>query len=68
MKGLVGELGDMKIPLKPEVGLIRKRPYRLNPVYKHKVKETIDKMLEASVIEPMEELEWINIMVMQEKK
>jgi hypothetical protein len=39
MKGLAGELGEMKIPLKPDARPIRQRPYRLNPVYKKKVKE-----------------------------
>jgi hypothetical protein len=34
MKGIVGEIGEMKIPLKPEARHIRKIPYRLNPVYK----------------------------------
>jgi hypothetical protein len=38
MKGLVGELGEMKIPLKPDARPIRQRPYRLNPIYKEKVK------------------------------
>ena len=55
MKGLEGELGEMKIPLNLEAIPIRQRPYRLNLVYKQKVKEEIDKMLEASVIEPVEE-------------
>ena len=32
MKGIAGELGEMKIPLKPEARPIRQRPYRLNPV------------------------------------
>jgi hypothetical protein len=32
------------------------------------VKEEIDKMLEAGVIEPVEESEWIIPMVVQEKK
>jgi hypothetical protein len=41
MKGLVGELGEMKIPLKPEARPIRQRPYRLNPMYKKKVKEKL---------------------------
>jgi len=39
MKGVVGELGEMKIPLKPDVKLVKQRPYRLNPIYKKKVKE-----------------------------
>jgi hypothetical protein len=53
MKGIVGELGEMKIPLKPEAKPVRQRPYRLNPVYKKKVKEEIDRMLEAGIIEPL---------------
>ena len=34
MKGIVGELGEMKIPLKSEAISIKQRPYRLNPIYK----------------------------------
>jgi hypothetical protein len=55
MKGIAGDLGEMKIPLKPKSIPIRKRPYRLNLVYKKKVKEEIDIMLEASIIELVEE-------------
>jgi hypothetical protein len=59
MKGVVGELGEMKIPLRPDARSSKQRPYRLNPIYKHKVKAEIDKMLEASIIEPFEESERI---------
>lgn len=68
MKGIAGELGEMKIPLKPEVRPIRHRPCRLNPIYKQKVRAEIDRMLEAGIIEPIEESEWISPMVVQEKK
>jgi hypothetical protein len=68
MKGIAGELGEMKIPLKPDARPVRQRPYRMNPVYKKKVKEEIDRMLEAGIIEPVEESEWISPMVVQEKK
>jgi hypothetical protein len=68
MKGVAGELGEMKIPLRPNAKPIKQRPYRMNPVYKHKVKEKIDKMLEAGIIEPVEESEWIIPMVVQENK
>jgi hypothetical protein len=68
MKGVAGELGEMKIPLRPDARPIRQRPYRLNPVYKQKVKAEIDKMLEVGIIEPVEESEWIIPMVVQEKK
>jgi hypothetical protein len=68
MKGLVGDLGEMNIPLKPEARTIIQRPYRLNPIYKEKVKTKIDKMLEVGVIESVEEFEWISPMVVHEKK
>jgi hypothetical protein len=54
MKGIEGELGEMKIPLKPEARSVRQQPYRLNPIYKQKVKEEIDRMLEPGIIEPIE--------------
>jgi hypothetical protein len=40
----------------------------LNPKYKEKVKIELDRMLEAGIIEPVEELEWIIPMVVQDKK
>jgi hypothetical protein len=55
MKGISGDLGEMNIPLRPEARLIRQRPYRINPIYKQNVKEEIDRMLEAVIIEPVEE-------------
>ena len=39
----------------------------LNPHYKEKVKVELDQMLEAGVIEPVEESEWINPIVVQDK-
>jgi hypothetical protein len=68
MKGIAGELGKMKIPLKREARPVRQRPYRLNPVYKKKAKVEIDRMMEAGIIEPVDESEWISPMVVQEKK
>jgi hypothetical protein len=63
MKGIAGELGEMKIPLRPYMRSIRKRPYRLNLIYKQKFRAEIDRMLEADIIEPVEESEWISRMV-----
>jgi hypothetical protein len=40
----------------------------LNPIYKQKVKDEIDKMLKAGIIEQVEESEWISLMVVQDKK
>jgi hypothetical protein len=40
----------------------------MNPIYKKNFKAKIDRMLEASIIEPIKESEWISLMVVQEKK
>jgi hypothetical protein len=63
IKGIAGELGEMKIPLKLEARPIRQRPYRLNPIYKQKVRAEINRMLEARIIELVEESEWTSPMV-----
>ena len=42
--------------------------YRLNPRYKERVKDELDRMLDAGIIEPVEESEWISPMVVQDKK
>ena len=34
MKGILGDLGKMNIPLNPDVKPVRQRPYLLNPRYK----------------------------------
>jgi hypothetical protein len=47
MKGISGDLGEMKIPLKPGANTIRHRPYRLNPRYMEKVKDELDIMIDA---------------------
>jgi hypothetical protein len=36
MKGIKGPMGEMKIPLKPDARMVKKRHYRLNPKYKRK--------------------------------
>ena len=55
MKGIAGELGEMKIPLRPKARPMRQRPYRMNPIYKQKVKEEIGRMLESIIIKPVKE-------------
>jgi hypothetical protein len=67
MKGIKGNMVEMRIPLKLDVRIVKQRPYRLNPKYKEKVKIELDKMLEARIIELVEESEWISPMVVQEK-
>ena len=67
MKGIVRDLGEMKIPLNSDAKPIKHRPYRLNPQYKEKVKVELDRMLDAGIIEPVEESEWIIPIAVQEK-
>lgn len=68
MKGIAGDLSEMKIPLKPDAKPAKQRPYRLNPRHKEKVQAEIQRMLDAGIIEPVEESEWISPMVVQDKK
>jgi hypothetical protein len=68
MKGRAEDLGEMKIPFKPGANPVRQRPYRLNTMYKEKVKDKIDNMLNTIIIELVEESEWMIPMVVQDKK
>ena len=54
MKGILGDLGEMKIPLKPDAKPVRQRPYHLNPQYKEQVKVELDRMLDVGIIDPVE--------------
>eukprot|EP00253_Pinus_taeda_P019254 PITA_19254 len=55
LKGIIEDLGMMRITLKPDVKLVKQRPYHLNPKYKEKVHVELDKILTARIIEPVEE-------------
>lgn len=68
MKGIIGDLGVTKIPLKHDVKPFKQRPYRSKPKYKEKVKVELNKMMKTGTIESVKELEWVSPMVMQEKK
>jgi len=68
LKGIIGDLGVIKITLKMEAKPIKQRLYCLNPKYKENVSLQLDKMLEAGIIEPVEESDWVSPMVVQEKK
>ena len=46
----------IKIPLKADAKPMKKRPYRMNPKYKEKVRRELDKMLPAGIIEAVEEI------------
>ena len=59
---------EMKIPLKPNAKPVKQRPYILNPRYKEKLKLELDRMLDAGIIEPIEESEWISSIMIRDKK
>ena len=59
MKGIKRYLGEMKILLKSDGRSVKQRPYRLNLRYKEKVNAELDRILEAGIIEPIEESKWI---------
>ena len=68
MKGILSDIGVIKIPLKADSKPVKQCPYRLNRNYKEKVRMELDKMLATGIIEPIEESKWDSPMVVQEKK
>ena len=56
MKGILGDIGVIKIPLKANVNPVKQHPYRLNPKYKEKVRVELDKMLTIGIIETVEDI------------
>ena len=56
MKGILGDVGVIKIPLKPDAKPVKQCPYRLNPKYKEKVRMELHKMLAAGIFEAVEEI------------
>jgi len=67
MKGITKSLMAMKIQLNPDVKLVKRRPYNLNPKYKDKEHKELDRILYVDIIVPLEESEWIIPMVVQPK-
>ena len=68
MKGILGDLWEMNILLNLDAKPVRQRPYFLNPQYNERVKADLDRMLDAEIIYPVEESEWISPMVVQDNK
>ena len=58
----------MKILLKPDAKPIKKRPYRIDPEYKEKANQELDKMLSVRIIVLVEESEWLSPTIVQDKK
>ena len=68
LKGIKGYMGEMRIILNPNTRPVKHRPYRLNPRVKEKVKAEIEKMLKEGLIFPVDEVEWVSPIVIQNKK
>ena len=54
LKGLVHEMGEMKIDIKPDVRLVKKIPNKLAHKYKEIVKKEINNMLATCIIYPID--------------
>ena len=54
MKGIPPHICEHKIELQPEAKHVRQMRYKMNPNYAAKVKEKIDKYLEAEFIYPVD--------------
>jgi hypothetical protein len=59
LKGIKGDIGEMKVELKPNAKTVKHRSYHLNPRVKEKVKKENDRMLAAGLNFPIEEAKWI---------
>ena len=68
MKGIPPYICEHKIELQPEAKPVRQMRYRMNPNYAAKVKEEIDKYLEAGFIYPVDKTEWLSPIVIVPKK
>ena len=63
LKGLVHEMGEMKIDIKPDAQPVKKRPYKLAHKYKEIVKKESDNMLAPGIIYPIDQSKWASPMV-----
>ena len=53
LKGIVKDLGVVKIMLNLDVKPVKQRSYWLNPKYKEKMRQELEKMMDANIIEPI---------------
>ena len=68
LKGVLPQLCEHKIELQDGAYPIRQRQYRLNPKYSMKVKDELDKLLEAGFIYPVLSSEWVSPILVVPKK
>ena len=68
MMGIPPNLCQHRIYLEDNTKPICQSPYRINPKYSLKVKQEIDKLLDAGVIYPINNSEWVSPIVIVLKK
>ena len=68
MKGIPPHICEHKIELQPKAKPIRQMRYKMNPNYAARVKEEIDKYLEARFIYSVDKTEWLSPIVIVPKK
>ena len=68
LKGLLQEMGEMKIELLPNAKLVNKRTYKIAHKYKDIIKTEIDRILKDGIIYLVDQSEWSSPMVVQSKK
>jgi isoprenylcysteine carboxyl methyltransferase (ICMT) family protein YpbQ len=68
LKGIPREIWEHKIRFMADAQLIKQRYYRMNPNYALKVREDLDKLLDAGFIYPIEITQWLSPLVIVPKK
>ena len=68
LKGVDPEICQHTIPLKEDAKSSRQRPYTYNDTFAKKIKEEIDKLLEAEFIYEIEHTDWVSPIVIVPKK
>ena len=68
LKGVDPDICQHTIPMKEDAKPSRQRPYTYNDTFAKKIKEEIDKLLEAEFIYEIEHTEWVSPIVVVPKK
>ena len=68
LKGVDPQVCQHTIPLKADAKPKKQRPYTYNETFAKKIKEEIDKLLEANFVYKIEHTEWVSPIVVVPKK
>ena len=68
MLGLSRELVEHRLPIKKGFRPFKQKPYRFNSIIYDRIKEEINRLLQAGFIQPRRYAEWVSNIVPVEKK